>query len=110
MTNDYSYPAIFREDIEDGTDALTVTFPDVPGCISCGEDLEDAYTMAREALWTMLRWYRSEKKPFPVPSPAKKISVKKYESVHIIRVNPDSEEDWSSPEEEGISEKYQFAS
>lgn len=102
MANYYSYPAIFREDIEDETDALTVVFPDIPGCISCGEDLEDAYAMSKDALRTMLKWYQSEGKAFPVPSPAKRLFVKKYESVHIITVDLDSEDDLVPPDEERV--------
>lgn len=87
MEKIYSYPAIFREDIEEETDRLGVTFPDLPWCISCGDDLEDAYEMAADALATALNWLCEEGKNLPVPTKAKEIPVKKYESVHIIRVN-----------------------
>ncbi|MCL2177336.1 MAG: type II toxin-antitoxin system HicB family antitoxin [Firmicutes bacterium] len=43
------YPAVFKKDESE----FVVTFPDLPGCITSGECLEEAYTMASEvlALW-----------------------------------------------------------
>ena len=41
------YPAILT--YEDGYD-IAVTFPDLPGCATCGSDEEDAMKMAKEAL------------------------------------------------------------
>jgi antitoxin HicB len=49
-----SYPAVF-EPIEDGW--LMVTFPDVPGAITNGEDHDAAYEMAQDALGIMLDSY-----------------------------------------------------
>lgn len=42
-----AYPAIFEETSEGG---YSVFFPDVSGCISAGENLEEAIFMAKEAL------------------------------------------------------------
>ncbi len=104
MAEFHSYPAIFREDIEDETGALSVSFPDLPGCFSCGDNLEEATAMAGDALWTMLDWFREEGKPFPVPTPAKDIKVKKYETVHIIRVNLATDDDLIPCPEETCNE------
>lgn len=41
-----AYPAIFHRE-EDG---YSVTFPDLPGCISEGDNMPDAITQAQEAL------------------------------------------------------------
>ncbi|HON14777.1 MAG TPA: type II toxin-antitoxin system HicB family antitoxin [Treponema sp.] len=43
----YLYPAYFRR-VDSG--GYSVDFPDLPGCISAGDNLEEALTMAREAL------------------------------------------------------------
>lgn len=43
----YLYPAYFRH-VDSG--GYSVDFPDLPGCISVGDTLEEALTMAREAL------------------------------------------------------------
>lgn len=42
----YIYPAIF-DYAEDG---ITITFPDLPGCISCAKTEEEALFMAKDAL------------------------------------------------------------
>lgn len=43
----YLYPAYFRRMESSG---YSVDFPDLPGCVSAGETLEEALSMAREAL------------------------------------------------------------
>ncbi len=42
-----AYPAVFEETSDGG---YSVFFPDISGCISAGENLEEAITMAKEAL------------------------------------------------------------
>jgi predicted RNase H-like HicB family nuclease len=42
-----TYLAVLEANGEGG---YGVFFPDVPGCISCGDDVEEALGMAREAL------------------------------------------------------------
>ncbi|WP_339789699.1 type II toxin-antitoxin system HicB family antitoxin [Paenibacillus sp. FSL R7-0313] len=46
MIRTYQYYAIFNF-AEDG---INVTFPDLPGCITCGESIDEALVMAKEAL------------------------------------------------------------
>ncbi len=41
------YPAVFHDE-NDGN--YTVEFPDLPGCVTCGASLEEAFKMAKEAL------------------------------------------------------------
>lgn len=43
----YVYPALFHPN-EDGS--ITVTFPDLPGCVTEGKDIANALYMARDAL------------------------------------------------------------
>jgi antitoxin HicB len=59
-----TYPAIFHPD-EKG---YWVEFPDLPGCVTEGETLEDAKEMAKEALSAMLESLDSRKKSIPIPS------------------------------------------
>lgn len=47
------YPAIFSQ-AEDG---ITITFPDLPGCISCADTLEEAFYNAKEAMELYLEDY-----------------------------------------------------
>ncbi|GAS83414.1 type II toxin-antitoxin system HicB family antitoxin [Paenibacillus amylolyticus] len=46
MIRTYQYYAIFNF-AEDG---INVTFPDLPGCITCGDSVDEALLMAKEAL------------------------------------------------------------
>jgi predicted RNase H-like HicB family nuclease len=57
-----TYLAIFETDDKPG---LSVYFPDVPGCISCGDTFDHALAMAREAL--SLHIYGLEKDGDPLP-------------------------------------------
>ena len=42
-----SYPAIFDPAVEGG---FNVSFPDFPGCVTCGDTFEEAEKMAEDAL------------------------------------------------------------
>jgi antitoxin HicB len=59
-----AYPAIFHPD-EKG---YWVEFPDLPGCLTEGETLEEAEEMAKEALSAMLESFDSRKMSIPIPS------------------------------------------
>lgn len=56
-----TYNAIFSYD----TDGITVTFPDLPECITCGFSREEAIRMATEALELCLESYNSNNMPTP---------------------------------------------
>lgn len=45
--SDRIYPAVFHSE-DDGN--ISVEFPDLPGCVTCGTSLEEAFKMAKEAL------------------------------------------------------------
>ena len=60
-----TYFAVF-EPAADG--AYSVYFPDVPGCISCGDNLEHAHKMAEKALG--LHLYALEKHGEALPAVA----------------------------------------
>jgi len=61
-----SYIGVF----EPGEDnAYSVYFPDLPGCISCGDDFEEAQRNAAEAL--NLHIYGMEKDGDHIPAPSK---------------------------------------
>jgi len=60
-----TYFAVF-EPVGDG--GYSVYFPDVPGCISCGETLDQARRMAKEALALHLYGLEQEGEHLPVPA------------------------------------------
>jgi predicted RNase H-like HicB family nuclease len=61
----YIYPAVF--DYAD--DGISVEFPDLPGCLTCGNSDEEAIRMAKDAL--SLHLYGMEQDGDPVPAPTK---------------------------------------
>jgi len=81
---DYIYPAIFSSN-ENGS--YTITYPDLPGCISEGKNLSNAIDMAQEALSQWLEYLVSEKQVIPSASEIKDIEVSKKEFANLIRIN-----------------------
>lgn len=58
----YVYPAIFTPEPEGG---YSINFPDLEGCFTCGDTLEDGLEMAKDALALVLYGYEKEKKEIP---------------------------------------------
>ena len=64
MKNRYIYPAILNH----ADDGISVSFPDLPGCLTCAHDAETALARAEEALG--LHLYVSERDGEPIPAPS----------------------------------------
>lgn len=64
-----AYPARFAPEPEGG---FTVTFRDVPEAVSYGSDLEEALSMAQDALESVLTDYVEAKHALPEPSKMKR--------------------------------------
>ncbi|MFM0405283.1 type II toxin-antitoxin system HicB family antitoxin [Paraburkholderia dipogonis] len=62
------YPAQFEPD----GDGFVVTFRDIPEAITQGDSLDEARSMAADALLTAMDFYFEDKRPVPAPSKAKK--------------------------------------
>jgi len=75
--------------LEPSADGYGVYFPDLPGCISFGKDIEDSQQMAREAL--ELHIYGMEKNNEPLPEPSQSLDKKDTEMsiITAITVLPD---------------------
>lgn len=71
--NHYTFPAIF--DPHEGGAGYTVTFPDLPGCITEGDTWADAMAMAQDALEGFLYFVEEDGDPIPAPSDPKAIEV-----------------------------------
>lgn len=63
--NKLFYPALFHEAEEGG---FWVTFPDIPECMTQGDDMQQAYEMAVEALGLSLSSMEDEKAEIPTAS------------------------------------------
>lgn len=60
----YAYPAIFTSDGE----GYSIVFPDLKGCYTCGDSLEDGLEMAEDVLALTLYGYEKDGRPIPAPS------------------------------------------
>ena len=77
----YVYPAIFTKE-ENGL--YSVEFPDINGCVTCGDDLADALYMAQDVLAFTLYDYERDKKKVPVPSDPDSIEVPSGSFVNCV--------------------------
>jgi predicted RNase H-like HicB family nuclease len=68
----YIYPAIFQPETVGG---YSVVFPDLPGCCSEGDTLEEAFEMAKDALGIYIYTLEEDKKEIPFPSDPGSIQV-----------------------------------
>jgi len=62
----YLYPCILTPEKEGG---FFVSFPDVPGALTCGDDRTEALEMAEDALVAILAVYVQQQREIPTPSP-----------------------------------------
>lgn len=81
---EYVYPAIFEQN-SDGS--YTITFPDLPGCISEGKSLGNAIDMAQSALTQWIEYMLEEKEPIANPSAVKTIKPTKNQFVNLVRAD-----------------------
>ena len=81
---EYVYPAIFDPN-DDGS--FTITYPDLPGCISEGKTLPNAMFMAQDALAQWLGYLLDKKQIIPTASDIKKINPSGDKFVSLVWVN-----------------------
>lgn len=78
----YVYPALFHKN-DDGS--ITVTYPDLPGCITEGKSLSDALFMAQEALTLWLEYTVEHNEDIPVPSDPTAIITAENEFANLVQ-------------------------
>lgn len=76
------YPAIFHTE-----DGYWVEFPDLEGCNTCGESLEETMEMAQEALGLYIASLIESKQSIPVPSDIRDIQTKDSDIVSYVCVD-----------------------
>ena len=79
---EYVYPAVFHPN-NDGT--FTVSFPDLPGCISEGKSLGNAMYMAQAAISQWVEYLTDKNQEIPSASDWKEIATGADEFVNLIR-------------------------
>ncbi|EEG48243.1 type II toxin-antitoxin system HicB family antitoxin [Blautia hydrogenotrophica] len=70
--NKLFYPAVFHKAEEGG---FWISFPDFPECLTEGDDMQEAYEMAVEALGLVLTGRAEEKEEIPKPTEVDQITV-----------------------------------
>lgn len=82
------YPALF-EPWENGT-GFTVTVPDLPGCVTEGENLADAISMAQDAASGWALDELEDGRPIPKPSAMHDIHPEGNAFVSLLSLDMDS--------------------
>lgn len=75
------YPAIFHTAEEGG---FWITFPDLPECMTQGDNMQNAYEMAVDALALAISSRKQEKQEIPIPSQPHELSLSAGECCVII--------------------------
>lgn len=77
----YAYPAIFTQE-DNGS--YSINFPDLEGCYTCGDSLEDGIEMAEDALALVLYDYEKDTRDIPTPSHPSSIPLNNNEFINYI--------------------------
>jgi len=80
----YMYPAVFTAE---AGGAVSVAFPDLPECITCGDDEADALFSAQEALELCLLTREEDNEPIPTPTHAQDIATERGQVVVLVQAN-----------------------
>ena len=80
--NRYSFIAVFHY----ADDGISISFPDLPGCLPCASTDEEALKNAQEALGLHLWGMEQDGEEIPSPTPLKNIHLKSGEVPAMIEV------------------------
>lgn len=83
------YPAVFHIAEEGG---FWITFPDIPECMSEGDNLEEAYKMASDALGLAITSRMEDREEIPVPSQITSIDLSENKDEFVAIIEFDLEE------------------
>lgn len=82
----YNYVAVFKSEPDGG---YSIAFPDIAGCYSQGETIQECCEMAEDALTLMLWNMEETKTPIPAPTSIHKIQ-KEYPNDIVTLVKADT--------------------
>lgn len=80
MKDTYIYPAVF-DYAEDG---ISISFPDLPGCLPCADNVEEAVKNAKEAMMLHLFGMEEDNEEIPEPTPISEIAPEKNQAIILI--------------------------
>lgn len=76
----YLYPAVFT--YEDGQ--ISVTWPDLPGCVTCGDTDEEAMKNAKEAMGGHIYCMEEDGDTIPTATPLKNVPLEENERAVLV--------------------------
>lgn len=76
----YIFPAVFSEE----SVGIAIFFPDLPGCLPCASDYEQAFHNAGEALNLHLSCMIEDGEEIPKPSRLRSIKLNEGEALALI--------------------------
>lgn len=91
----YSYVAIFHY----ADDGISISFPDLDGCLSCADTTEEALRQAKEALGLHLWGLEQDEEEIPQPTPITNLALTSEEIPALIEV-------FMPPIRERINQKF----
>lgn len=83
------YPAVFKP-FSDGSGGFVVEFPDLPGCVTEGKNLEEAIEMGIDAASGWILGELEDGEKIPEASEYKNVAAKNDEMVNMILLDLDS--------------------
>lgn len=83
----YRYYSVFTQE----KDYIDVTFPDLKGCITFGDNLEQALYMSKDALEVYLLVLEDEKMDIPKPSTYQELQAKLNDNQQLQLIIVDTE-------------------
>ena len=80
MNDTYVFPSVFHTE----ADGISIFFPDLPGCFSCADTMEQAFSRAKEALQLHLYGMEEDGETIPAASPVGQIPLRTGETIAMI--------------------------
>lgn len=80
MKDTYIYPAVFEQD----KNGIAILFPDLPGCLPCAENLEQAVKNAKEAMLLHLYGMEEDNEEIPEPTPFSELHTEANQTLMLI--------------------------
>ena len=82
------YPALFTP-FEDGSGGYTVEFPDLPGCVTEGQNMAEALFMAKDAASGWVLTELEDGNPVPHASLIQNVEIKQGQLVSLVGLDMD---------------------
>lgn len=79
----YSYTVVLRKEPEG---SYTVLVPALPGCLTCGDTVQEALAMAKEVIPAFVEVLREEGKPVPADKPDVRLSMRRTQEALVYRL------------------------